>query len=240
MNTTKINHYGNTLMVAHRGLSGIEPENTHLAFVAAGNRSYFGIETDIHCTADGNFILTHDDSTVRVTGQELRVEDTAFDVLRDLRVKDKDGAQTRVDIRMPTLEEYIRICKKYEKTCVLELKNHMPEEAVRTIIDRIEAEEYLEKVIFISFDFENLVFVRNYRPTQTVQFLFNSMREGLMEQLVEHKFDVDVYFKGLSEELIRDFHNAGIKVNCWTVDNLEDAERLIAWGVDYITSNILE
>ena len=34
------------LMIAHRGVSGLELENTCAAFVAAGNRSYFGIETD--------------------------------------------------------------------------------------------------------------------------------------------------------------------------------------------------
>ena len=39
-------------MIAHRGLSGLERENTCSAFVAAGNRSYFGIETDVHRTAD--------------------------------------------------------------------------------------------------------------------------------------------------------------------------------------------
>ena len=44
-------------MVAHRGTSGLELENTNSAFVAAGNRSYFGIETDVHRTADGQFIL---------------------------------------------------------------------------------------------------------------------------------------------------------------------------------------
>jgi len=36
------------------------------------------------------------------------------------------------------------------------------------------------------------------------------------------------------------FHAAGIKINCWTVDSVADAERLADWGVDYITSNILE
>ena len=41
-------------MVAHRGTSGLELENTNSAFVAAGNRSYFGIETDVHRTADGH------------------------------------------------------------------------------------------------------------------------------------------------------------------------------------------
>lgn len=39
-------------VIAHRGLSGIERENTNAAFVAAGNRSYYGIETDVRRTAD--------------------------------------------------------------------------------------------------------------------------------------------------------------------------------------------
>ena len=43
-------------MVAHRGVSKLERENTMPAFVAAGNRSYYGIETDIHITRDGRFI----------------------------------------------------------------------------------------------------------------------------------------------------------------------------------------
>ena len=55
-------------MIAHRGLSGLERENTYPAFIAAGNRSYFGIETDIHKTADGEFVVIHDETTERVSG----------------------------------------------------------------------------------------------------------------------------------------------------------------------------
>ena len=40
MNTIKVKAK-ETLLVAHRGLSGLEMENTCAAFVAAGNRSYF-------------------------------------------------------------------------------------------------------------------------------------------------------------------------------------------------------
>ena len=46
MNTVKFNKQS-VKMVAHRGVSGLERENTCAAFVAAGNRSYFGIETDV-------------------------------------------------------------------------------------------------------------------------------------------------------------------------------------------------
>ncbi len=49
MDTIKIEKK-NTLMVAHRGVSGLEKENTLAAFVAADNRSYYGVETDVHRT----------------------------------------------------------------------------------------------------------------------------------------------------------------------------------------------
>ncbi len=61
METLKIDKQ-NTKMIAHRGLSGLEQENTVLAFIAAGNRSYFGIETDVRITKDKKFILCHDDN----------------------------------------------------------------------------------------------------------------------------------------------------------------------------------
>ena len=53
MDTIKI-RAGACKMVAHRGVSGLEKENTMAAFVAAGNRSYYGIATDIHRTLDGH------------------------------------------------------------------------------------------------------------------------------------------------------------------------------------------
>ena len=66
MNQTISVNKNEVLMIAHRGLSGLERENTCAAFVAAGNRSYFGIETDIHRTADGEYVVFHDDTTERL------------------------------------------------------------------------------------------------------------------------------------------------------------------------------
>lgn len=239
MNTLKIEK-GNTRMVAHRGVSGIEPENTNFSFVAAGNRTYFGIETDIHRTADGEFILTHDDNAKRVSGVDHVIEETDFATLRALCLFDKDGTTDRTDIHMPTLEEYIRISKRYEKVCVLELKNHMEEADVRRIIDRIEALEYLDRVIFISFDFENLIYVRNYRPSQSVQYLFWEFGDVEWKRIREYRFDVDVHHRALTEEIVKELHGLGVRVNCWTVNQPEIAEKFVSWGVDFITTNILE
>ena len=42
------------------------------------------------------------------------------------------------------------------------------------------------------------------------------------------------------KKCVERLHAAGIEVNVWTVDTLEDAQRMVEYGVDYITSNIVE
>ena len=239
MNTIKI-AAGSTKIVAHRGVSGLEKENTCAAFVAAGNRSYFGVETDIHRTGDGNFIIIHDGNTQRVGKDNIAVEETTFESLRRIQLCDKNDQKTRADLHLPSLEEYISICKYYEKVCVLELKSDFTQEEINAMIDRIEALEYLDQVIFIAFGYENLLKVRAYRPEQTCQFLTVKMDEELFEKLKKDQLDLDIYYPGMTEEWVKKLHDAGIKINCWTVDQKEDADLLVSWGVDYITSNILE
>ena len=95
MDTIHIDSRG-VKMVAHRGVSGLEKENTASAFVAAGNRSYFGIETDVHRTLDGHFVCIHDDTTGRVAIDNLKIEESTFDTLRALLLCDKDGAKGRI------------------------------------------------------------------------------------------------------------------------------------------------
>lgn len=239
MNTIKFNK-NKTLVVAHRGLSGLETENTNAAFVAAGNRSYYGIETDIHNTADGKFVVNHDNDLNRVAGENICVESVSLSVLQNVVLFDKDGTKNREDLRPCTLENYISICKKYDKHCVLELKSDFTDEETARFVDIIKNYGYLENTTFISFNYQNLLKVRSILPEQSAQFLFCEFTEGTIEKLIADKIDVDVYFGALNKQTVDILHDAGLKVNCWTVDKKEDAERLAEWGVDYITSNILE
>ena len=230
MNTIKVNA-GKTLMVAHRGMSGIEKENTHAAFVAAGNRSHFGIETDVHVTLDGKFVCIHDDTTGRVAIDNMVIEESTFDTLRNLLLCDTNGEKGRTDLRIPTLQEYIQICKKYGKKSVLELKNHFTPENVVRIIDIIKGEGYLDHVIFISFDIENMLTLRRLLPKQRAQFLTSKYSEELVDKLVCERLDLDIHHEALTKENIAYMHSRGIVVNCWTVDDPKRAEDLISWGV---------
>ena len=228
-----------TRMIAHRGLSGIERENTCAAFVAAGNRSYFGIETDIHRTADGRYIVIHDDDAGRVAGVNLCIEETDFDTLRAVRMNDLDG-NPRADLMFPSLEEYIRICRQYAKTSVLEIKNHFEPEDIENVIAVIRELGWLEHTIFISFDLPNMICIREKLPQQPAQYLVCEFTEDLLHILRTNHLGLDIDHRALTKEQVEACHASGIEVNVWTVDTPEDARRVLDCGVDYITSNILE
>lgn len=238
--TIHLTNKGNTLMIAHRGASCLEQENTLPAFIAAGNRTYFGAECDVHVTTDKKYPVYHDDNTARLCDKDVVLEESDFKSVRALRLRERESEAFSETLVIPSLEEYLAVMAHYEKVAVVELKNHMQPQDVADIISVCKKCYALDKIIFISFDFENLLTVRRYLPAQTVQYLTAELEEGLAERLQQHKMDVDIGWWLLSEEHVKNFHAHGVKVNCWTCDTEEDARKLISWGVDFITSNTLE
>lgn len=188
--TIKLKNPGIVKIIAHRGVSGLETENTAAAYIAAGNRSYWGIETDIYRTADGHFICSHDKSSGRICDVNLVMEDSTLEELRALRLRDIDGKSDRAD--------------------------------------------------FISFKYQNLELIKKLRPEQHCQFLTEDWDKSLPQKLAAAGMGLDISYTELSERKVRLCHEVGVEVNCWTVDSLKEAEKLIRWGVDQITTNILE
>lgn len=239
MNTIKFEKK-NTLVIAHRGLSGIEKENTNSAFVAAGNRSYYGIKTDIHRTKDGHFVINHDGDFNRVANDSTVIESSTLKEIQNIILSDTDNTKNRIDLRPTTLENYLSICKKYEKHSVLELKSDFTDEEISKIIGIINGYGYLDNVTFISFNYDNLLRVRKILPSQSAQYLLWKITDEELERLARDKIDVDVWCVELTEEQIAKAHALGLKVNCWTENTKENGEKLVSWGIDYITTNILE
>lgn len=244
----------NIKVIAHRGLSAFETENTNAAFISAGNRSYYGIETDVHVTKDGKFIIVHDDDLKRIAGVDIKVEETNYEDLKKIILYDVDAGvmngdgtvlsdKKRSDLIMPDLSEYINICKKYAKQAILELKNPMTKQNIAGILDVIINEcDYFEGVTFISFCIENLVFLKELNDKADVQFLSCNREDFALKlpTVEKYKMDVDLGYWLLTEDDVKFLHNKGIKINVWTPSNPADAEKFDSWGVEFITSNILE
>lgn len=240
MNTIKFENKGNIKMVAHRGVSGLERENTCPAFVAAGVKSYFGIETDVHVTLDEKYIIVHDVDLKRIAGLNMGVMTSNFDDLRAVRFTDTDGITPRGDMFLPSLEEYLSICKKYGKEAYLEICDVNLCKHVIGIASVVDQMDMMESTTFISFNKSNLTDLRSVYPNAKAQLLTDDISNENVSFMIENGIDAGIYYPSLTREFVTLMHAHGRLVGVWTVDTLEDAERMRDIGVDVITSNILE
>ncbi|MBP5408348.1 MAG: hypothetical protein J6Y42_04355 [Bacilli bacterium] len=238
MDVIRIQDKKNTLMVAHRGLSGLERENTIRSFTAACNRSFYGSECDIHLTKDKKFVICHDDHIARVSNYDVKIKDVTLKALRKYRLKEFNQDYDGADLLVPTLDEYLDLHKKYNKHCIIEIKCEIKPKDVKYLLDRIK--DMYDLIIFIGFDMNNLIKIRKQDKTIPIEFLSSHYDESYIKDLVKYNFGLDIYYKELTKERIEYLHNKGIIVNAWTVNDYNDALNLIDWGIDFITTNILE
>ena len=238
-NTTKIEH-GDVQMVAHRGLSGLERENTCAAFVAAGVHSHWGIETDVWITADEKYILSHDGNLKRCSGVDIDIAKSRFDTLHAIPLLDTDGESLRTDLYPATLDDYLSICRKYGKQAVLELKGNFPEKHVDGVIETITQYGWYERTTVISFNRESLVTARRLCPDLDIEVLEWKGTDEVLEFMRKYRVGADLHHGGISKEFVDAAHADGFKVNVWTIDTPEMAAQMIALGVDQMTTNILE
>jgi glycerophosphoryl diester phosphodiesterase len=77
--------------IAHRGLHSAQvPENSMAAFEAAVSAGY-GIELDVHLSADDRLVVMHDEELRRTTGQPGRVGELDSGLLRGIALLGTDG-----------------------------------------------------------------------------------------------------------------------------------------------------
>ena len=234
--TIKFDNKG-VMLIAHRGLSGMAVENTESAFITAAERSYYGIEADVRRTSDGKFVMCHDENLFNLSGRYIKVEESTLEELLSVNLFAEELGKWE---HLTDLQGYIEICKRYDKQAILEFKSEFTDEEIGEIISIITELGYIDRVTFISFYYDHLLCVRRLLPEQSVQYLFSEMTEETIEMLIRDKIDASVYHKVLTAKAVERFHAAGLKVNCWTIDKVSDAEKFILMGVDYITTNILE
>ena len=120
------------------------------------------------------------------------------------------------------------------------MDNAFTESEVLEICANIEKLDYLDHVIFISFSYDNLVYLRRKYPNQAAQFLTSKYDDSLIDRLKAWNLDLDIRENALTAENVAELKAAGITINCWTVDDPARAEELVNFGVDMITTNILE
>lgn len=162
------------LYIAHRGLSAEYPENTVLAFEEAGKAGFWGIETDVYSTKDGDLVCMHDSTVDRTTDGTGKVMDMTKKQIDALRIPYTDKNGVKQETKVPDLEEYLSVCKAYHVVAVLEIKQVSSEEMLKKIVDTIKAYGMEKQCMIISFETGYLENIKNtVDPDIGVLFLYN-------------------------------------------------------------------
>ncbi len=238
------------LIVGHRG-SQWGVENTRAAFINGANAGAWGLECDIRVTADGTFVISHDDNYKRLGGPETKIADMSTEAVLSTRLTSKRHGITYAATPC-SLGEFLDICNEYNVVPVVEVKvctsihsntkaeNEPVFDGIPALINMIDQKGCSDRVVIISFMPGVVDFIHRHYPDITVQVLAGD-GDGTIDEWVdwciEHKMDLDVVHTIVTKEAIDRMHAAGLKVNVWTVDRVEDFERVKAAGADFITTN---
>src|SRR6516225_8007886 len=93
-------------ITAHRGASWDAPENTLAAVELAWRQGADAVEVDFRLTRDGHIVASHDDSTQRIAGVDVRVHESSLAELRELDFGGWKGAEFAGE-PIPTFDELL-------------------------------------------------------------------------------------------------------------------------------------
>ena len=227
------------LLIAHRGFSGVYPQNTIPAFEAAAEAGFWGMECDIHTTKDGRWVVIHDEEISNLTNGEGFVSDYTFDELMEIQMDSGNGIENYGTLDIPSLEQYLQVCvDNGEIVPVIEIKScdtkYLP--SLKRLISEFNL---TEKVVFISFVPEYLTEYRKLDKDATIFLLKHTPTKEDIDFCMENNFGIDFFFLNFykSVSAIMYARKNNVPMGSWTIDNTVFADVMALFGADFITTN---
>jgi len=237
-------------VIGHRGSAGERPENTLLAFEHGLASGAAILETDVHLTRDGVPVLLHDDDVARVSDGAGPVRELCLAELQCLDAGHQfcpEGGPEHPfrgsGLRIPTLEEAFAAFPSARFN--LELKERVPGLVERTVDAVIRAGREELTLLTSAEDplmaelrahlAEREVAVAQGASTADVVGFLQTLESGAPPPPGPMALQVPASFSGhevASGAFVEHAHAHGIAVHVWTVNEIEEMQRLIALGVD--------
>jgi glycerophosphoryl diester phosphodiesterase len=235
---------------AHRGGCALGPENTLAAFDLGMAAGADGLELDVHLSSDGVAVVHHDDTldrTTEVTG--ALATRTAAELARvDAGYRFGDGGSYPFrahGIGIPTLAEVLH---RYADTrVIIEMKVDSAEMGEAVARD-VRGAGAAERVCAAGYGLRSAVAARRALPEMATSAchpeaqlaVYRSHLWWPVRRVGYQAYQVPEtagWIRIVSPRFVRHAHQAGLKVQVWTVDEEADMRRLLSWGVDGLISN---
>lgn len=214
-------------VIAHRGASAAEPENTIAAFLAAARMGAHAVELDVRRSADHASVVNHD----------AQLADGRL--IAEIGVHELPG-------HVPLLGDALDACTGMQVN--VEIKNasvdpdydpgHFLVAAVAAIVnDRKMADD----VIVSSFNWDTVDRMAATEPRVQRAYLTTASwdQQRALNRLVrEGHHALHPHHLAVNAELVAAAHDHGVEVNVWTVDDPDRIRWLAACGVDGVVTNV--
>ena len=230
-------------VIAHRCGGALAPENTLAGLPIAAALGYRAVEFDVMLSADGTPWVIHDETLERTTNGRGNVCGTPDTILRTL---DAGAHQHRAFAGepLPTFEAVARACRTLGLLANVEIK---PAQGFEQITGETVARRILELwgdaplPLVSSFSGEALVAARHVAPQLPLGYLCVRPPEDWMRRMdAVAAYSLHCAARKLDDSVLATARAAGIPVLCFTVNDRQDAEALLARGVTAVFSDRID
>lgn len=213
--------------VAHRGDPYRVRENTIDSLRSALHRGADAVEIDVRLTRDRLPVLLHDDTLNRLWGHD-----------RPLRSLSSDEVKGLTGGGVPTLAEALGATGDHR--IMVDLPGPVDEKAVREVVDVVRACGAQERVYYCA-GAPAMLAVRAVDPSAEIALTWTTLappRPALLDAVRPRS--LNYRFGLVDRELVGRVHRDGLLVSVWTPDTRRTMRRLVAAGVDSVTTNRID
>ncbi|SFF57156.1 glycerophosphoryl diester phosphodiesterase [Actinacidiphila alni] len=215
------------LTVGHRGVMGVEPENTLRSFRRAEQAGLDQIELDLHLSKDGALIVMHDPSVDRTTDGSGLIRDLTLDEIR--------GLDAGLGERVPVFED---VLEAVGRPIQAEIKDVA---AARVLAEALRTHGATGRVSVLSFHDEALAEIHALLPdVRTVLVASDLGPEIVTRAKAVGARLVSLELRQLNLDVVERCQAAGIAVMAWAVNSAQDWALARALGLDGAATDLPE
>jgi glycerophosphoryl diester phosphodiesterase len=210
-------------VIAHRGASGYEYENSRAAFRRALMLDADGVELDVHATRDGTIVVHHDAELPGVGP----IAQLTTDEARQVRIRNGEA--------LPLLQEVLELVGDHDVW--VEVKS-LPSAHDQALLAVLDAGPAPQRYAVHSFDHRIVRRLGEARPELARGILLSAyLNETVGALRAVGATTLWQEWQLVDEALVKAVHAAGCRIHAWTVNEVGDLEHLVRLGVDGLCGN---
>ncbi|MEY9979581.1 glycerophosphoryl diester phosphodiesterase membrane domain-containing protein [Lysinibacillus sp. RC79] len=220
-----------TKIIAHRGYTKGNVENTISGLVSAASAGADLIEIDIQQTEDGQFVVFHDQTLRRLTGKNGVIANMTLGELKTLTIH-ANGFNDKIS----SLDDFIEVAKTLNVSLLIELKVHgkETEDILPKLVEKLKAYKVLDTYYVQSSDPQMMTQLKKLAPNLRVGIVY-TLNIGPMDETVDF---ISLEESWVTDQLIAEVKQQKIDLFVWTLNKDRSLQEFIRKNVNGVITDL--